>query len=330
MLHGVVLHVDVGEVAASLQVVQLVEVLDIIALEVEHCQVLYEADIEQLVDLVVADVQLLELLECLDALDFFELASAEMEDAHVLERRADVSEGRNNRIVELEVLEAGEDLSRHLQIVEPRIDAQLNLRQQCQVRLVNTPKLLHKELFIKINDILNLLSLNNLKQLLLDILKSIDILNLTLLFKGLIGPRICSIQIVQRLQIVNHVAIIHERLIIPLIAFLILLVRVLLVLGAAGRPGYFVLRIKPPLDLLILATVCTSSILCILLLINLDSLGRRILPRLNGRRLFASRHRAALHLLLLLPAIIIKHLLHQHILCRGECVICCSLTPVLL
>lgn len=183
LLHGIVLHVDVGEVAASLQVVQLVEVLDIIALEVEHCQVLYEAYVEQLVDLIVADVQLLELLECLDALDFFELTSAKMEDAHVLERRADVSEGRNNRIIELEVLKAGEDFTRHLQIVEPRIDTQLNLRQQCQVRLVNTPKLLHKELFIEINDILNLLSLNNLKQLLLDILKSINILNLTLLLK---------------------------------------------------------------------------------------------------------------------------------------------------
>lgn len=92
------------EVAASFQVVQLVEVLDIVALEIENSQVLNEANIKQLVDLVVADVELLELLERLDTLNLLELASAEMEDADVLERCTNIPECRNDRIVELEVL----------------------------------------------------------------------------------------------------------------------------------------------------------------------------------------------------------------------------------
>lgn len=60
---------------------------------------LNETDIEQLIDLVIADVQLFKLLKRLDALYLFELASTDMEDANVFEGGTYVTESRYNRVV---------------------------------------------------------------------------------------------------------------------------------------------------------------------------------------------------------------------------------------
>lgn len=53
---GVVLEVDVGEAVHAAQVAKLVDSADVIALEVEHLQVLCPAHVEHLLDVVVRDV----------------------------------------------------------------------------------------------------------------------------------------------------------------------------------------------------------------------------------------------------------------------------------
>lgn len=80
-----------------------------------------EADVEEVVDLVERDVQLLKLLEGLDALHFFQLASSDVQHAHVLERGADVSETADDRVIKLQVLKTRQDFSGHLQVVAGRV-----------------------------------------------------------------------------------------------------------------------------------------------------------------------------------------------------------------
>ena len=53
---------------------------------------LYEADVEELLDLVVRNVKFFELLEGLDALDLLQFASREVKSPHVLEAGADLTE----------------------------------------------------------------------------------------------------------------------------------------------------------------------------------------------------------------------------------------------
>jgi len=69
LLHGVAAQVEVCQLSAPAEVVELVEAADAVALEVQHGQVLQEADVEELGDLVETEVQLLQVLEGLDALD---------------------------------------------------------------------------------------------------------------------------------------------------------------------------------------------------------------------------------------------------------------------
>ena len=89
------------QLSASFEIVKLVEVFHVIALKVEHCQVFQETNVEQLVDIVVADVEFFQLLTCEDALQFLELAASDVKHAHILEGGADVSEAVDNRVVQL-------------------------------------------------------------------------------------------------------------------------------------------------------------------------------------------------------------------------------------
>ena len=58
-----------------------------------------KADIKKLIDLIVADIKLLELLKCLDALDFFQLTTAQMKHSNIFERCADVTECRYDWVI---------------------------------------------------------------------------------------------------------------------------------------------------------------------------------------------------------------------------------------
>lgn len=60
--------VDVDQVVASSEVHQLFRCLHIVAFAVEHSQMLEEADIKKVVDLIERDVKLFQLFKCLDAL----------------------------------------------------------------------------------------------------------------------------------------------------------------------------------------------------------------------------------------------------------------------
>ena len=52
----VVFEVQMGKFAAPLEIVELIKILHIVTLEVKHLQMLQESNIEQLVNLVVANV----------------------------------------------------------------------------------------------------------------------------------------------------------------------------------------------------------------------------------------------------------------------------------
>jgi hypothetical protein len=108
---------DICELLASAQVVQLVKTLDIVAFKVKHTQVLKKTDVEKFIYVVEVQIKFLQVLESLDALDFLQLAPGQVKDPHELEGRADVSEALYQRVIHLEVLQGGEDLSYHLKVV---------------------------------------------------------------------------------------------------------------------------------------------------------------------------------------------------------------------
>ena len=119
----VILQVQIHEALHPLEVVQLVELAELIALEIKDVQVLQEADVKQIVNLIVRDVELLQLLEGTDALHFFEFAASDVQHAYVLERGTDVHEIPNDRVIKLEELEAGQDLTNQLKVVTGRVDS---------------------------------------------------------------------------------------------------------------------------------------------------------------------------------------------------------------
>jgi hypothetical protein len=120
---------DICEFLASAQVVQLVETFHIVTFEVKYAQVLEETDVEKFIDVVEIQIEFLQVLKGLDALDFLQLAPGKVKDPHELERRADVSEALDQRVIHLEVLKGGEDLSDHLKVVARGIYSEFNLLQ---------------------------------------------------------------------------------------------------------------------------------------------------------------------------------------------------------
>jgi len=91
--------------------------------------VLEETDVEKFIDVVEIQIEFLQVLKGLDALDFLQLAPGKVKDPHELERRADVSEALDQRVIHLEVLKGGEDLSDHLKVVARGIYSEFNLLQ---------------------------------------------------------------------------------------------------------------------------------------------------------------------------------------------------------
>jgi hypothetical protein len=108
---------DICELLASAQVVQLVKTLYIVTFEVQYTQVLKETYIKKFIYVVEVQIKFLQVLESLNALDFLQLAPREVKDPHELEGRADISEALYQRVIHLEVLKGGQDLSYHLKVV---------------------------------------------------------------------------------------------------------------------------------------------------------------------------------------------------------------------
>lgn len=78
---------------------------------------LKETDVEKFIYVVEIQIELLQMFKSLDALDFLQLAPGKVKDPHELEGRADVSEALYQRVIHLEVLQGGQDLSYHLKVV---------------------------------------------------------------------------------------------------------------------------------------------------------------------------------------------------------------------
>lgn len=75
---------------------------------------LNEANIEQLVDLVVADIQFLKLFEGLDTLYFLEFAATQVKHTNILKRSTDITERWDDRVIQLEVLETRQNFTSYL------------------------------------------------------------------------------------------------------------------------------------------------------------------------------------------------------------------------
>lgn len=62
-------------------------------------QVLQKANVKQLVDIVVRNVEFFELSEGLNTLSLFKLTPSQVQDSYVVERGSDVSETSDNRVI---------------------------------------------------------------------------------------------------------------------------------------------------------------------------------------------------------------------------------------
>jgi hypothetical protein len=62
-------------------------------------QVLQKANVKQLVDIVVGNVEFFELSEGLNTLSLFKLTPSQVQDSYVVERGSDVSETSDNRVI---------------------------------------------------------------------------------------------------------------------------------------------------------------------------------------------------------------------------------------
>lgn len=80
------------QVPVAPQVKELVQIFNFVAFEVQHCQVLEEANIEELVKVVIADVELVKLSKSLQAVDVSELASGDVQNPDILKGCAYISE----------------------------------------------------------------------------------------------------------------------------------------------------------------------------------------------------------------------------------------------
>ena len=78
--------------SAAFEIVELVKVFDIGAFKVKHLQMLYKANVKQLIDLVVPDVELFQLFKCLNSLYFFQFTPPNMQHTHIFEAGPDISE----------------------------------------------------------------------------------------------------------------------------------------------------------------------------------------------------------------------------------------------
>ena len=68
---------------------------------------LTEPNIEQLLNIVEADIEFFELGECLYSLELLQFTSCQVQDPNVLEGRTNISERPNYRVIEFEVLKRG-------------------------------------------------------------------------------------------------------------------------------------------------------------------------------------------------------------------------------
>jgi hypothetical protein len=104
---------------------------------------------------------------------------------------------------------------------------------------------LNQELFVEVNNILNFLSLNDLKEFLLNVFERVDIFApLAVLLKGIVGARLRPVEVVEGVKIVHHVAVLE--VVLCLIGFLVRQV-VFLILFAFRWPRYLIFGVVPSL-----------------------------------------------------------------------------------
>lgn len=107
-----------------------------------------KANVEKIINIIVAYVKLFQLLKCLDTLNFFQFASRNVKHSHVFKRCADVSKAFNDGVIKFEVLKACQDFTCNLQVVAWCVDTQLNFRQQGKFRYIDPPKRHAQKLFV--------------------------------------------------------------------------------------------------------------------------------------------------------------------------------------
>ena len=129
------------ELIASLQVVQLIFIFNIITFKIENTQMLNKADVEKFINLIISYVQLLELFKCLYTLNFFKFTSSKMQDSNIFEWCSDITKAWNNRIIQLQEFKTRKNLTSNLQIMKTSIHSELNFRKQSKISLID-PKLL--------------------------------------------------------------------------------------------------------------------------------------------------------------------------------------------
>jgi hypothetical protein len=85
VLDWVVIEIDFLQLGASFQVVEVVNILNVVALTVKYLQVFKEPNIKEVVNVVVRDVQFFQLLKGLNALYFFQFTASQVENLHIFE-----------------------------------------------------------------------------------------------------------------------------------------------------------------------------------------------------------------------------------------------------
>jgi len=122
--------VELGKARHAAQVLKLVCIAYIVAFHVQNLKVAGHTNIEHVVYAVVRKVELLKLLKSLNALDLFEFAASNLEDAHIFEGGAQVTEAANHRVIQTEVLQRWQDFTGDLQTVTGGVDSQLESFEQ--------------------------------------------------------------------------------------------------------------------------------------------------------------------------------------------------------
>ena len=76
ILNRVVIEINLLQLGTPFQVVEVINILYIVAFTVQYLQVLKETNIKQVVDVVVRDIQFFQLLKGLNALHFFQFTTS--------------------------------------------------------------------------------------------------------------------------------------------------------------------------------------------------------------------------------------------------------------
>ena len=102
-------------------------------------------------------------------MDFFELAACDMKNSDIFERCPKVTERPDDGVIEFEVLEARQNLAGDLQGVARCVDSELQFLQQGKLAHFDPAQGHRQELFIEVDNVLDLLIDHDLHELVLHI-----------------------------------------------------------------------------------------------------------------------------------------------------------------